>query len=162
MNGGNQEATARQAAQARACRTVQIRVIGVLGVLLVGLWATRPVAQVTVQRGYQVAPAFLCLGDCTSSFAALRANGTTLEARIGTNAAYTQMNATSFSAESAGYIQPALDGAAGNAGADYVRLYIREDISTTGTAAADCNLVARLNSGTEVTVVTLVTDGGCP
>lgn len=46
--------------------------------------------------------------------------------------------------------------------ANKVAFFIDEATNRTGGAGADCTLVARLSSGTEVSVATLVTDGGCP
>ena len=47
-------------------------------------------------------------------------------------------------------------------GANYVLLYVREDISCGGAAATDCCLRARTSAGAEVTVAVVVTDAGCP
>jgi hypothetical protein len=49
-----------------------------------------------------------------------------------------------------------------NPPAGFVRLYVDEFTNRVGGAGADCTLVARLSSGTEIVVATLVTDGACP
>lgn len=43
-----------------------------------------------------------------------------------------------------------------------VAIFIDEATNRVGGAGADCTLVARLANGTEVSIATLVTDGGCP
>lgn len=47
-------------------------------------------------------------------------------------------------------------------GTNEIKVYVRDDVNVTGGAGNDCVLRARLQSGTEVTIVTLVTDGSCP
>ena len=50
----------------------------------------------------------------------------------------------------------------GNPLANSIGLYVREDISCGGAAAADCCLRARTSGGAEATVAVVVTDAGCP
>lgn len=73
---------------------------------------------------------------------------TTTQIRIGTSSGGVVFNANDLQA-----VSPI---------ADYVQVYVDESTDRGGTAAADCALVARLSSGVEVVVSTLVTDGGCP
>jgi hypothetical protein len=43
-----------------------------------------------------------------------------------------------------------------------VTSYVDESTNRVGGAPADCVIVARLSTGVEINVATLVTDGGCP
>ncbi len=49
-----------------------------------------------------------------------------------------------------------------NPSPDTVSVYLDEATNRTGGVGADCALVARLSTGVEVVIATLVTDGGCP
>lgn len=81
---------------------------------------------------------------------------------INTSGDVTANNSLALTSTTGGVMLPAASGAASNPAANYVRIYVREDIDLgAGTGTADCGLRARLASGTEVTVVVLVTDGGC-
>lgn len=52
--------------------------------------------------------------------------------------------------------------ALGNPGTNEVSYYTREDLDQgSGTVTADCALVARLPSGSEILIQVLVSDGGC-
>lgn len=63
-----------------------------------------------------------------------------------------------------GYLELEANGptSTGNPLANSIGLYVREDISCGGAAAADCCLRARTSGGAEVTVAVVVTDAGCP
>ncbi len=52
--------------------------------------------------------------------------------------------------------------AVANASVNAARIYVDEGTNRVGGAPADCVLVARLSTGTEINVAVLVTDAGCP
>jgi hypothetical protein len=107
----------------------------------------------------------LQFGGTTSSFPALKRNAAQLDVKLADDSGHAQINAQVFQSASTtgGVILQAAAGAASNPGiANYIRLYIREDLDSSGAGGADCDLVARLNSGTEVLITRLVLNGACP
>jgi hypothetical protein len=103
----------------------------------------------------------LQFGGTTSSFPALKRNGTSLEVRLADDSGPASLTANVLTLGSS-VVMPAGEVDGLNPSADHIRFYVREDLSITGTATADCLFRARLSDGTEITIATLVTDGGCP
>jgi hypothetical protein len=91
-------------------------------------------------------------------------NGT-VDIRLGDNSGGGQIGAASintYGGTNGGWRPSVASAANANPPANEVRVYIREDLDSSGAGGADCDLVARLSSGTEVLITRLVLNGGCP